>query len=218
MDPSTYRFRRPSPRARCSRCLDARLRSTFFTLFCTRGCPKIVTSTTFSVLTVSTLSRTWFIHSSSGITPLSGPTQEKRESEGRRGGSAGGARFEGHAVGGGKSGSGHPGAPRGPGAGDCSELPCRASLRLQGPRPPAHPRSLTKDQVSQPGLQVKHQGVSQLLHRKPPGPGANPRQWERRPQQRVQGRGGRPGAPRGRSTRLVHHAGPAARARSSGSR
>lgn len=50
-------FPRSLPRARCSRCLDARLRRTFFTRCCTVGRPKTVISTKFSALTVSTISR-----------------------------------------------------------------------------------------------------------------------------------------------------------------
>ena len=72
-------FQRRSPRARCFRCQFARLRSTLFTRFCTRGRPKMVISTKSPELTMSTVSRTWLIHSISGMMALSGPKQEKRD-------------------------------------------------------------------------------------------------------------------------------------------
>lgn len=46
--------------------------------FCTRGCPKTVISTKLPEFTMSTVSRTWFIHSNSGITARSEPKQENR--------------------------------------------------------------------------------------------------------------------------------------------
>lgn len=83
-----------------------------------------------------------------------------------------------------------------------------------GPRPPACLGLLTKDRVSQPCLQVKHQRVSQFLHRKPPRPGANPRRGSRHPQP-VQRLGGHPLIALDRSSaRLARHArssGPRAR-------
>lgn len=75
-------FPRSLPRARCSRCLDARLRRTFFTRCCTVGRPKTVISTKFSALTVSTISRAWLIHSIFGTRTWFGP-KEEREAEQR---------------------------------------------------------------------------------------------------------------------------------------
>ena len=187
-------FQRPSPRARRSRYLDAKLRSRLFTRFCTRGCPKTVISTTFPEFTMSTVSRTWFIHSISGTLARSGPKQKNRESRGRHGPRSRGSRFEGNVV------RGREELEVGIMASnvasefvkDLGELPCQAPLRLEGAKPPARLGSLTKDRVSQPCLQVKHQRVSQFLHRKPPRPGANLRQWRWHPQQPVQGLGGHP--------------------------
>ena len=72
-------FQRRSPRARCFRCQFARLRNMLFTRFCTRGLSEDGDFHQVPRVNYVTVSRTWLIHSISGMMALSGPKQEKRD-------------------------------------------------------------------------------------------------------------------------------------------